>query len=162
MAKTNKLYKLIFQEFAEVYAVIPTLIGYTRKHSNISTKFRPKSAPVPNIECGSFNQDSTTITALTSGIFWRRSSRHVGSQSVLLALLTYWIIKWMRSITGLIFACLDIDIAIIGVNCHRIKLAGQRCGSINCRANTVIPCTPCNINYKIIYAVRYDRSNSGL
>ncbi len=51
------------KKFKEVYAVIPDF-NRIYKHSNISIKFRPKIGAGTNIECGSFNQTGTTITAL--------------------------------------------------------------------------------------------------
>ncbi len=50
----------------------------------------------------------------------------------------------------------DIDIAIIGVNCHR-SACWSAAWQVNCRANTG-PCNAANINnhVKIIYVVRYD------
>ena len=57
------------KKFKEVYAVIPTLIGYTFKTPTSPASFDQKIGAGTNIECGSFNQTGTTITASTSGIF---------------------------------------------------------------------------------------------
>ena len=57
------------KKFKEVYAVIPTLIGYTRNTPTSPASFDQKIGAGTNIECGSFNQTGTTITASTSGIF---------------------------------------------------------------------------------------------
>ena len=57
------------KKFKEVYAVIPTLIGYTRNTPTSPESFDQKIGAGTNIECGSFNQTGTTITASTSGIF---------------------------------------------------------------------------------------------
>ena len=57
------------KKFKEVYAVIPTLIGYTRNTPTSAASFDQKIGAGTNIECGSFNQTGTTITASTSGIF---------------------------------------------------------------------------------------------
>lgn len=57
------------KKFKEVYAVIPVLIGYTFKTPTSPASFDQKIGAGTNIECGSFNQTGTTITASTSGIF---------------------------------------------------------------------------------------------
>ena len=57
------------KKFKEVYAVIPTLIGYTFKTPTSPASFDQKIGAGTNIECGAFNQTGTTITASTSGIF---------------------------------------------------------------------------------------------
>lgn len=57
------------KKFKEVYAVIPTLIGYTRNTPTSPASFDQKIGAGTNIECGSFNQTGTTITASTSGVF---------------------------------------------------------------------------------------------
>lgn len=57
------------KKFKEVYAVIPVLIGYTFKTPTSPESFDQKIGAGTNIECGSFNQTGTTITASTSGIF---------------------------------------------------------------------------------------------
>lgn len=57
------------RKFKEVYAVIPTLIGYTRNTPTSPASFDQKIGAGTNIECGSFNQTGTTITASTSGVF---------------------------------------------------------------------------------------------
>lgn len=57
------------KRFKEVYAVIPVLIGYTFKTPTSPESFDQKIGAGTNIECGSFNQTGTTITASTSGIF---------------------------------------------------------------------------------------------
>lgn len=57
------------KKFKEVYAVIPTLIGYTRNTPTSPASFDQKIGAGTNIECGSFNQTGTTITTSTSGIF---------------------------------------------------------------------------------------------
>ena len=57
------------KKFKEVYAVIPTLIGYTFKTPTAPADFTQIIGAGTNIECGSFNQTGTTITASTSGIF---------------------------------------------------------------------------------------------
>lgn len=57
------------KKFKEVYAVIPTLIGYTFKTPTSPADFDQIIGAGTNIECGSFNQTGTTITASTSGIF---------------------------------------------------------------------------------------------
>jgi len=57
------------KKFKEVYAVTPTLIGYTRNTPTSPASFDQKIGAGTNIECGSFNQTGTTITASTSGIF---------------------------------------------------------------------------------------------
>lgn len=57
------------KKYKEVYAVIPTLIGYTRNTPTSPASFDQKIGAGTNIECGSFNQTGTTITASTSGIF---------------------------------------------------------------------------------------------
>ena len=57
------------KKFKEVYAVIPVLIGYTFKAPTSPASFDQKIGAGTNIECGSFNQTGTTITASTSGIF---------------------------------------------------------------------------------------------
>ena len=57
------------KKFKEVYAVIPTLIGYTFKTPTSPESFDQKIGAGTNIECGAFNQTGTTITASTSGIF---------------------------------------------------------------------------------------------
>ena len=57
------------KKFKEVYAVIPTLIGYTFKTPTSPASFDQIIGAGTNIECGSFSQTGTTITASTSGIF---------------------------------------------------------------------------------------------
>lgn len=57
------------KKFKEVYAVVPTLIGYTRNTPTSPASFDQKIGSGTNIECGSFNQTGTTITASTSGVF---------------------------------------------------------------------------------------------
>lgn len=57
------------KKFKEVYAVIPTLIGYTFNTPTAPADFTQIIGAGTNIECGSFNQTGTTITASTSGIF---------------------------------------------------------------------------------------------
>lgn len=57
------------KKFKEVYAVIPTLIGYTFKTPTSPASFDQTIGAGTNIECGAFNQTGTTITASTSGIF---------------------------------------------------------------------------------------------
>ena len=57
------------KKFKEVYAVIPTLIGYTFKTPTAPADFTQIIGAGTNIECGAFNQTGTTITASTSGIF---------------------------------------------------------------------------------------------
>lgn len=57
------------KKFKEIYAVIPTLIGYTYNTPTSPADFDQKIGAGTNIECGSFNQTGTTITASTSGIF---------------------------------------------------------------------------------------------
>ena len=57
------------KKFKEIYAVIPVLIGYTFKTPTSPASFDQKIGAGTNIECGSFNQTGTTITASTSGIF---------------------------------------------------------------------------------------------
>lgn len=57
------------KKFKEVYAVISTLIGYTRNTPTSPASFDQKIGAGINIECGPFNQTGTTITASTSGIF---------------------------------------------------------------------------------------------
>ena len=57
------------KKFKEVYAVIPALIGYTYNTPTSPADFDQKIGAGTNIECGSFNQTGTTITASTSGIF---------------------------------------------------------------------------------------------
>nr|DAT59583.1 MAG TPA: hypothetical protein [Caudoviricetes sp.] len=57
------------KKFKEVYAVIPTLIGYTFKIPTSPASFDQIIGAGTNIECGAFNQTGTTITASTSGIF---------------------------------------------------------------------------------------------
>lgn len=57
------------KKFKEVYAVIPVLIGYTFKTPTSPASFNQIIGAGANIECGSFNQTGTTITASTSGIF---------------------------------------------------------------------------------------------
>jgi hypothetical protein len=57
------------KKFKEVYAVIPTLIGYTFQTPTSPASFNQIIGAGTNIECGSFNQTGTTITASTSGIF---------------------------------------------------------------------------------------------
>lgn len=57
------------KKFKEVYAVIPTLIGYTFKTPTSPASFDQIIGAGTNIECGAFNQTGTTITASTSGIF---------------------------------------------------------------------------------------------
>ena len=57
------------KKFKEVYAVIPTLIGYTFKTPTSPASFDQKIGAGTNIECGAFSQTGTTITASTSGIF---------------------------------------------------------------------------------------------
>ena len=57
------------KKFKEVYAFIPTLIGYTFKTPTAPADFTQIIGAGTNIECGSFNQTGTTITASTSGIF---------------------------------------------------------------------------------------------
>lgn len=57
------------KKFKEVYAVIPTLIGYTFKTPTSPASFDQIIGAGTNIECGAFNQTGTTITTSTSGIF---------------------------------------------------------------------------------------------
>lgn len=57
------------KKFKEVYAVVPTLIGYTFKTPTAPGDFTQIIGAGTNIECGAFNQTGTTITASTSGIF---------------------------------------------------------------------------------------------
>ena len=67
--KQQSIQVIFPKKFKEVYAVIPTLIGYTYNTPTSPANFDQKIGAGTNIECGSFNQTGTTITASTSGIF---------------------------------------------------------------------------------------------
>lgn len=55
--------------FKHVYAVVPTLIGYTFSSPTSQRSFDQKIGPGTNIECGAFTTTGTVITASTTGVF---------------------------------------------------------------------------------------------
>lgn len=57
----------------------------------------------------------------------------------------------------MICVCLDVDIAVIGVNCHCISLLVGSVWQVNCRTDTVFLCNAANIDdhAKICDTMRY-------